>query len=74
MRSLPTIGQVMALVRQEEVAQTKQASASNVPAYASEIAKGLHEIAGIVKAAGDVPVTYEDVLGFGRNLVRGGQA
>jgi hypothetical protein len=71
MKSLPTIGQVMNLVRQgEQVAsQTKQASTLE-PQFVSEIAKGLHEVASIIKSA-EPTVTYEDVLNFGRGLLRG---
>jgi hypothetical protein len=61
----------MSLVRQgEQVAsQAKQASVLE-PQYMSEIAKGLHEVANIIKTA-EPTVTYEDVLNFGRGLLKG---
>lgn len=72
MRALPTIGQVMTLVRQESVSQTKQAAVAVDPTFVSDVARGLHEVAEIVKAASnDPPVTYDDVLSFGRQLLQG---
>lgn len=71
MRALPTIGQVMTLARQESTSQMKQAAALE-PTFVSDIARGLHEVAEIVKAAADdPPVTYDDVLSFGRQLLQG---
>lgn len=67
MKALPTIGQVMELARCSEASSTKQAAASE-PQFLSEIAKGLHEVASIVKSAEET-VTYDDVLGFGRGLL-----
>ena len=72
MRALPTIGQVMAVVRQESAGTTKQAAALD-PKFVSEIARGLHEVAAIVKMAADAPVTYDEVLSFGRGLLGGGR-
>jgi len=71
MRPLPTISQVITATRQESAGATKQAAAPSLE-YASEIARGLHEVAEIVKSASSVPVTYEDVLGFGQGLLKGG--
>ena len=72
MRTLPTIGQVVSLIRQEAAGQTKKAAVQE-PEYVSDIARGLHEVAEIVKAASaDPPVTYDDVLSFGRQLLQGG--
>jgi len=61
----------MNLVRQGEqtASQAKQASAPE-PQFVSEIARGLHEVANIIKSA-ELTVTYEDVLNFGRGLLRG---
>jgi hypothetical protein len=73
MRTLPTIGQIVSLTRQESASQTKKAAVQE-PEYISDIARGLHEVAEIVKAASaDPPVTYDDVLSFGRRLLQGGQ-
>jgi hypothetical protein len=74
MRPLPTISQVMSMVRQETASAqaTKQASAP-APVFSSEIARGLHDVAEIVKAAADASVTYDEVLVFGRTLLGGGK-
>ena len=74
MRPLPTISQVMSATRQEAAGAQKQAAAEPEKKFASEIAKGLHEIAEIVKQAADAPVTYDDVLNFGKGLLKGGQS
>lgn len=71
MRPLPTISQVIAATRSESAGATKQAAAPS-PEYVSEIARGLHEVAEIVKAASSASVTYDDVLNFGRGLLHGG--
>lgn len=65
MRPLPTINQVMAMARTAEVTKVASAPSSE---YVSEIARGLHEVAEIVKAASDTSVTYDEVLSFGRGL------
>lgn len=62
------------MVRQEtDVPQVTKQAAAPSPQYASEIARGLHEVADILKAASDMPVTYDDVLNFGRTLLGGGK-
>ena len=73
MRTLPTISQVMSMVRQESAGarMTKQASTPDL-AYISEIARGLHEVAEIVKSASATQVTYDDVSRFSQMLLRGG--
>jgi hypothetical protein len=65
----------MTLVRQESASAqvTKQASAPQ-PVFASDVARGLHDVADIVKSAANAsPVSYDDVLSFGRQLLQGGR-
>jgi hypothetical protein len=74
MRPLPTIGQVITAVRQETAKSqmSKQAAENPEAVYISDIARGLHEVAAIVKSA-SVTVTYDDVINFGYGLLRGGR-